>query len=142
MFDTDFRDWSVGLNISYPIGHSAESAAHAQAQVNYRQQRTSIESQELVIAQEVRAAARAVETGRKRIEATRVARELAQKRLDAEQKKYDLGMSTSFLIVQAQRDLAQAEVNELTATIDYNKALVAFERARGTLLDRENISVR
>ena len=142
LVDTDFRDWSVGLNITYPVGHSSEAAAHAQAQVNYRQQRTSIESQELVIAQEVRAAARSIETNRKRIQATSVARELSQRRLEAEQKKFDLGMSTSFLIVQAQRDLAQAEVNGLTATIDYNKALVVFERARGTLLDRENISVR
>jgi outer membrane protein TolC len=142
MFDFDFYNWSVGLNVSYPIGHSSESAQHAQAQVDYRRQRASIESQELVIAQEVRAAARGVETGRKRIEATRVARELAQRRLEAEQKKFEVGMSTSFLIVQAQRDLTEAAANELIALIDYQKALVAFERAQGTLLDRENITVR
>ena len=72
---------------------------------------------------------------------TRVARELAERRLDAEQKKFDVGTSTSFLIVQAQRDLAQADANELRALIDYAKALAAFEHAKGTNLRRLNISV-
>ena len=49
----------------------------------------------------------------KRIETTRAARELAEQRLDAEQKRFEVGMSTSFLVIQAQRDLAQAKTNEL-----------------------------
>jgi outer membrane protein TolC len=142
LFGGDFRDWSVGLRLSYPLGHSTESAQHAQAQVEYRQQRASIDNQELIIAQEVRMAARAVDTNRKRIETTRVARELAEERLEAEEKKFEVGMSTSFFIVQAQRDLTEAAANELRALIDYNKALVEFERARGTVLDRDNITVR
>jgi outer membrane protein TolC len=138
----DFRDWSLGLRFSYPMGHSTESARHAQAQVEFRQQRATIESQELIVAQQVRVTARAVDTNRKRIQTTRVARELSQERLEAEEKKFEVGMSTSFFIVQAQRDLTEAAANELRALIDYNKALVEFERARGTLLDRDNISVR
>jgi outer membrane protein TolC len=142
VFGGDFRDWSVGLNVSYPLGNSSAVAAHAQAQVAARQQRARIEAAELLVAQQVRLAGRAVESNRKRIDATRVARELAQRRLEAEQKKFEVGMSTSFLIVQAQRDLSQAAANELRALIDYNKAIVAFERARGTILDRTNVSVR
>jgi outer membrane protein TolC len=142
LFGGDFRDWSLGLNVQYPIGHSTAEAQHAQAQVSVRQQRARIDSNEILISQEVRRTARAVDTNRKRIDATRVARELAAKRLEAEQKKFEVGMSTSFLIVQAQRDLSQAAANELRALIDYNKAIVAFERARGTILDRANVSVR
>jgi outer membrane protein TolC len=142
LFGGDFRDWSLGLNVSYPLGKSQAEAQHAQAQVSARQQRAVIDSNELLIAQEVRRTARSVDTNRKRIDATRVARELAKKRLEAEQKKFEVGMSTSFLIVQAQRDLAQAAANELRALIDYNKAIVAFERARGTILDLANVSFR
>jgi outer membrane protein TolC len=142
LFGGRFRDWTLGVNVSYPLGHSSEVAAHARAQLNVRGQRAAIRSQELIITQEVRDTARSVETNRERIDATRVARELAVRRLEAEQRKFDLGMSTSFLVVQAQRDLVQAAVNELVATIDYTKALVAFERARGTLLDRDNITVQ
>jgi outer membrane protein TolC len=142
LFGGDYRDWSLGFNVSYPLGYSQAEAQHAQAQVSARQQRARVDSNELFIAQEVRRTARSVDTNRKRIDATRVARELAAKRLEAEQKKFEVGMSTSFLIVQAQRDLAQAAANELRALIDYNKAIVAFERARGTILERANVSVR
>ncbi len=142
LFGATFRDWTLGINVVYPVGYSTEVAAHAQAQVEVRGQRAAIRSQELVIIQEVRDTARSVETNRKRIDVTRVARELSQRRLEAEQRKFDLGMSTSFMVVQAQRDLVQAAVNELVATIDYTKGLVAFERARGTLLDRDNITVQ
>jgi outer membrane protein TolC len=142
LFGGGFRDWSLGLNVSYPLGNSTADAAHARAQVQFRQQRAATESLQLLVAQQVRVSARMVETNQKRMEATRVARELAERRLDAEEKKFEVGMSTSFLIVQAQRDLASADANELRAMIDYNKALVAFERARGTLLDELNISVR
>ncbi len=142
LFGGDFRDWSLGFNVSYPLGKSQAEAQHAQAQVSARQQRARIDANELLIAQDVRRTARSVDTNRKRIDATRVARSLAAKRLEAEQKKFEVGMSTSFLIVQAQRDLSQAAANELRALIDYNKAIVAFERARGTILDRASVSVR
>jgi outer membrane protein len=142
LFGGDFYNWQVALNFSYPIGNSIADAANARAQVEYRQRRASITSLELQIAQEVRETARLVETGRKRIEATRVGRELAAKRLEAEQKKFAVGMSTNFFVVQAQRDLSVAEANELRAIIDYNKAIMNFERARGTLLERVQVEVK
>ena len=63
----------------------------------------------------------------KRIDTTRAARELAEQRLDAERKRFEVGMSTSFLVIQAQRDLAQAKTNELGAVLAYDLALVDFE---------------
>jgi hypothetical protein len=63
----------------------------------------------------------------KRIETTRAARELADQRLDAERKRFEVGMSTSFLVIQAQRDLAQAKTNELGSILAYDLSLVDFE---------------
>jgi outer membrane protein len=142
LFAGDYPNWTLGLNFSYPIGNSSADAAHAQAQVDYRRQRAVVENQEISIAQQVRVTARLVETGRKAIDATRAARELAQQRLEAEQKKFEVGMSTSFLIVQAQRDLAVAAGNELQAVTNYNKSVVAYRRVTGTILDDQNIEVR
>jgi len=142
LFDNEFRDWSLGLNFSYPLGNSAADAAHAQAQVDFRRQRAIVENQELSIAQEVRVTARLVETNRKRIDATHAARVLQQRRLEAEERKFEVGMSTSFLVVQAQRDLANAAGNELQAVTDYNKSIVAYRRVTGTILDEQQIDVR
>jgi outer membrane protein TolC len=63
----------------------------------------------------------------KRIETTRLARELAEQRLDVEQKRFEVGMSISFLVIQAQRDLAEARQHELAAVLAYNLALVDFD---------------
>ena len=61
------------------------------------------------------------------LDTARAARQLAEQRLDAEQKRFEVGMSTSFLVIQAQRDLAQASTNELAAVLAYDLSLVDFE---------------
>ena len=68
-----------------------------------------------------------MQTNQQRVETTRASRELAERRLDAEQRKFAAGTSTSFLVFQAQRDLAQARNNELRAILDYNRSIVDLE---------------
>ena len=59
--------------------------------------------------------------------AARAGATLARERFDAEQRRYVVGLSTTFLVTQAQRDLLQAEVNLLQTTLDYESSLVSFE---------------
>ena len=61
-----------------------------------------------------------------------MARELAQRRLEAAQSKFEVGMGTNYEVVQAQRDFAEAQNNELRATLNYRKALVNFETVQTT----------
>ena len=127
VFGNNFRTWSVALNVSYPLGTSPAEAAFAGTKLQQRQQQTLLDQLEMGVTTEVREAARAVNTNLKRVDATRQAREFAQQRLDAENKRFSVGLSTTFELFQAQRDLARAQQNELRATIDYNQALVDFE---------------
>jgi len=99
----------------------------AQGKLQKQQQQTSLQDLEMQIATAVREAGRQVNTNLKRVEATRKARELAEKRLEAEQKRFTVGLSTTFELFQAQRDLSRARQAELNATIDYNRSLVDFE---------------
>ena len=85
---------------------------------------------ELVAVREVRDAALRLEQNRQRIDTAQLGRDLAEQRLDAEQKRFEVGMSTSFLVIQAQRDLAVARNNELQASLAYQLALVAFQTAQ------------
>jgi outer membrane protein TolC len=66
---------------------------------------------------------------------------LQEQTLDAEQKKYALGASTIFFVIQAQRDLAQAQAVEVAALSTYNRARVALDRATGQILDRFDVNV-
>ncbi len=123
----DFPTWSVGVNVSYPIGESVDQANAARTRLEHQQAAQREKSAEAKAIQQIRDAAWKVEMNSKRIETTRAARELAEQRLDAERKRLDVGMSTSFLVIQAQRDLAQAKNNELGAVLAYDLALVDFD---------------
>ncbi len=76
---------------------------------------------------QLRQSAWQVDMNGRRINTSRAGRALAEQRLDAEQKRFEVGMSTTFLVVQAQRDLAQARNNELQAALEYVKAVIEFE---------------
>jgi outer membrane protein TolC len=127
VFGNDFKTWSLQLNLSYPLGTSTAEAGLAATRLQQRQEQTTLREQELLIATAVREAGRQVQTNLKRVEATRVARELMERRLEAQQKRMTVGLSTTFELFQAQRDISSARVNELNALIDYNRSLVDFE---------------
>ena len=74
-------------------------------------------------------------------EAARKARDLAQQTFDVEQKKKALGASTSNLVLQADRDLAQAESNFVEAMSTYEKSIVELDRATGLTLAHSGIEI-
>jgi hydrophobic/amphiphilic exporter-1 (mainly G- bacteria), HAE1 family len=134
VFQSDFPTWSVGVTMNYPIGKSAEEANLARSRIERDQAQARLRDVELVAVREVRDAALRLEQNRQRIETAQLGRELAEQRLDAEQKRFEVGMSTSFLVIQAQRDLAVARNNELLASLQYQLALVGFQTAQQTSL--------
>jgi outer membrane protein TolC len=127
--------------VSYPVGRSSAQANLARARLEQSQAELQIENLELQVVRQVRDLGRQVTTNAKRIEATRAAHILAERRLEAEQKKFGVGTSTSFLVFQAQRDLATARANELRAVLDYNKSLVDFEAVQEAALSGGSITI-
>jgi outer membrane protein TolC len=127
MFDRSYPTWSVGLRLSYSLGRSYEEASLARVQVERSQATQRISSLQLQIAETLRQSARQVHSTAERIEAARAGATVARQRLDVEQRRYEVGLSTSFLVTQAQRDLLQTEVNLLQAMLDHQSALVSFE---------------
>jgi outer membrane protein TolC len=126
-FTPDYPTWSVGVTVSYALGHSYEEASHARAEVERRQASQRIASLRLDAAEAVRQAARQVRSTAERVDAARAGATLAEQRHADELRRYDVGLSTTFLVTQAQRDLLQAQVNLLQATLDQQSAVVSFE---------------
>jgi outer membrane protein TolC len=141
MFGGGFPRWTVGVNISYPLGLSSQKAAVARARVQLDQVQAQLKQIELQIATEVTNAAITVRSNVERVQAAQVARELAQRQLDAENSKFAVGMSTNYFVVQAQNQLATAQNNELQAVLNYRKALVELDRLQSTTLQNLNITV-
>ena len=126
-FGRSYPTWSFGLTASYTLGRSYEAAGMARAELERRQVSRRISSLELQAAETIRQAARQVGSTAQRIDAAHAGAALAKSRLDTEQRRYEAGLSTSFLVTQAQRDLLQAEVNLLQATLDHQSSVVNFE---------------
>jgi outer membrane protein TolC len=126
----DYPTWNLQFNISYNVFGSQADAQFARARVQRNQSQARLRALELQVATEVTNAALNVESNLKRVEAAVAARELAEKRLEAEQSKFEVGMTTNFFVVQAQRDLRDAQNAELRALADYRKSLVNFERVQ------------
>ncbi len=137
----DAPTWNLAVTFSYPIGASSADASLARARIQLQQAQAQIKQLELQIATEVTNAALTLQSNGERVQAASVARELAEKRLEAENSKFEVGMSTNYFVVQAQRDLADAQNTELRAIADYNKSVVEFERVQQTSLSRANITL-
>ena len=127
VFGNNFKTWSLQLQINYPIGTSAADAGHAAARLQQEQQQTNLRQMEMGITAQVRDAGRQVSTTLQRVQSTTRAREFAERFLEAEEKRFTVGLSTTFQLLQAQRNLASVRQQELRAIIDYNRALVNFE---------------
>jgi len=126
----DAPTWTVGVQLAYPIGTSAQEANLARQRLLRRQTEVSLKATELQVATEVTAAALAVRNSLEAMQAATVSRELSEQRLQAVQSKFDVGMSTNFEVVQAQRDLNDARNSELRQQLNYQRALVDFQRVQ------------
>lgn len=141
LFNGGYPRWNMTVNFSYPLGTSTADASMARARIQVNQTKAQMSQIELQVATDVTNAAINVQSNIERVQAAQAARELAQKQLDAENSKFEVGMSTNFLVVQAQRDLATAQNNELQAILNYRKSLVELDRLQQTTLQNLNITV-
>lgn len=141
LFGRNYPTWNVSLNISYPLGTSSAEAAVARARVQQNQVVAQLKQIELQIATDVTNAAVQMQSNVERVQAAQAAREFAQRTLEAEQSKFEVGISTNYFVVQAQRDLATAQNNELQAILAYRKSQVELERLQQTSLASANITI-
>ncbi len=137
----NYPTWGIALNVTYPVGYSAARAEAARAQIQASQVVAQMHLLEVQVVTEVTDAAIAARNAFDEIETAKQAQDLAAQKLDAEQKKFAVGLSTNYSVVQAQRDLFDARNAVLRAEITHQKALVDFDRAQQTTLQTAGVTV-
>ncbi len=130
IFGFDYPTWSASVQVSYPLGRNPNRVNLERARLQNDQSQLQLRDIERQVVQQVRDLARQVNTNLRRVATTRAARTLAERRLEAEQKKFGVGLSTTFNVLQAQRDLAAARNNEQSAILDFEKSRVDFEASQ------------
>jgi outer membrane protein len=140
-FSTDFRLWQFGINLSYPLGNRAAKSRLAAKRLEVAQLLLDIKDLERKIVVEVREAHRQIETDIKRVQASRIAQKFAKEKLIAEEKKFQVGLSTSFNVLEFQEDLAEQQSKAIKAIIDYNKSRNRLNQVIARTLEAHDIKL-
>jgi outer membrane protein TolC len=141
MFALKYPTYGLTLNLRLPIKNHGAEADLADALVTqrgdqYRQARTT-----QTVNLDVTNAVHLLEQSKLTLEAAKIARDLAQKSLQAEERKYQLGSTTVFFVLDAQTQLAQAELALVQAQTGYQTAVAGIDHATGKLLERHQIKL-
>jgi outer membrane protein TolC len=140
-FNNTSPDYYVGLNLNIPIRNRVAKADQYRSELEYRQAELRMEQLKKQVRIEVRNAQYALAQTGARVEAAKKARDLAQRTFDITKKEQELGSGSSYQTLSAQRDLALAELDLVSATTTYEKAKVELDRATGTTLDHNGILI-
>lgn len=136
-FQDDF--WSLELQV--PVGLREGRSEYANAKYKKRQAEILLSKLEQRIVVEVKDAVRQIATNKKRVDATQKAKELYHKRWQMEKERFDSGLVTTFEVLTAEKELALAERNEISAIIDYNISLDNIEAKKGTILEKYGLPI-
>jgi len=141
-FNNSSPDYYVGLNLTIPLRNRVAKADQYRSELEYRQAELRLEQLKKQVRIEVRNAQYAVEQTGARVQAARKARDLAQRTFDITKKEQDLGAGSSYQTLGAQRDLALAELDLVTAMTIFEKAKVELDRATGATLEHNGIQLQ
>jgi outer membrane protein TolC len=141
MFRRNFPNYTFGLTLQIPIRNRTAQSDYARDMLSLRQQELRAQGQINDIRVTVQQALTGLTQARARYRFAVKTRVLQEQTLDAEQKKYALGASTAFQVIQTQRDLATAQDAEVAAMAAYNHARNDLDFATGEILRKYGIEM-
>jgi len=127
-FSNIYKNYNIALTLQIPLSFSKENAELAQAKINLKRSLLSLKNVENTIHSEVREVIKELEANTKLVEADKITLELQGQRLRAEEKRLSVGLSTNFIVLDYQRQFADAETQSLRSVIDYNMTLARINR--------------
>jgi outer membrane protein TolC len=141
IFGRNYPNYAVGMQLNVTLRNRVAQADVIRDELQLRQSEVRKQQLENEVRLEVENALLDVQRALASYRAAQETRELQEEALDAEQQRYSVGASTTYLVIQYQRDLAQARSTEVVSLGNYAKAKAALERATGTNLDTYHVTV-
>ncbi|MDQ6663465.1 MAG: TolC family protein [Acidobacteriota bacterium] len=141
IFSRNFPNYGIGLQLTIPLRNRVAQADVIRDELQLRQTQVRLQQLENQVKLEVGNALLVLQRARAGYDAAVETRQLQEEALDAERQRFGVGASTTFLVIQYQRDLAQARSTEVASQGTYAKARAALERSTGLTLRNNNVSV-
>ena len=133
--------YSYGGVLTFPVGNTGARATYKKSKLAMEQYMLTLKKMEQTIMATINNDINQAQSSYQQVAATRAAREYAADALDAEQKKLENGKSTTYTVLQMQRDLTTARGNEIQALATYNKSLSQLSLDEGSTLQRLRINI-
>jgi outer membrane protein len=133
--------WSYGAQLSMPLSNVGARNTYKAGKVTLQQLLLQLKQFEQNVMVQIDNAVKQAQSSYQSVQATLQARIYAEAALDAEQKKYNVGKSTTFTVLQLQNTLTAARSQEIRALADYNEALANLAAEEGSTLERNHINV-
>jgi outer membrane protein len=142
LFGFGYPTYAFGLRLTLPIRDHRAGADLADNLVQKKLDSFAVRNLEQNIRLQVLNAANQVESAKASINSATAARDFAQKALEAEQKKYELGTTTLFFVLDAESRFVTAQSQLLTQSISYRRSMLNLLRMTGELLDERGITIK
>jgi HAE1 family hydrophobic/amphiphilic exporter-1 len=137
----DYPTYRIGVNIGLPWGNTVAKANLGRTLVQATRIGNQRAQTEQIIEAEVRNSMQALKSGEARLASALASRQSAEQLYESEQRQFRSGTTTFYLVLQRQTELLAARSRELQAQTDLNKAISEFQRATGTTLSANNVTV-
>lgn len=137
----NFSSWGLGLTLNFPIGYREAHANVRAGELRLARSMEILRDQELKTQRFLGLEYQRIISAYEQIRAQRAQREAFGEQLRARDQEFRAGRSTLDTLLEAQRFWADALANEYNSIVQYNNALVAFEFAKGTIMNHDNIIV-
>jgi len=133
--------YSYGGQMSVPLDNLKARSVYKSDKAVEQQDLLRLKQLEQNVMVEIDDAVKQAQSALESVDATKQARVYAEAALDAEQKKYSVGKSTTFTVLQLQNNLTAARSQEIRALANYQEALTNLAQQEGTTLERRNVDV-
>lgn len=137
----NYPNYSAGFSLNIPLRNRAAQSDYVTSVIELRQNELTLQKQINQVRVDVQNAIIGIQQARARYDAAVQARMLSQQTFDGDKRKYELGASTAYQVVQDQRDLASAQSSEVQSMANYSHARIALDQALGNTLEVNNISL-
>jgi len=140
-FQFTYPAYGATLSLTLPIKNHSAEANLADATVSRRRDQYQERRTTQNITLEVTNAVHALEQTKLSMEASKIALDLAQQTLHADERKYELGAETVFFVLDAQTQLAQAELNLIQSQVSFQIAVAQLDHATGDLMEHHHVEI-
>ena len=141
LISQDYPSYRVGVVVSLPWGNTVAKANYGRTLAEGDRIANQRAQAEQTIESEVRNALQALLSSEAGLQSAAASRDAAEKLYESEQRQFRAGTTTFYLVLQRQDELLQARSRELLAQTNLNKAISEFQRATGTTLSANNVTV-